>query len=534
MTGPRSHLQDELAKNPARVTVQTRYGPVTGGRANGGPAVFLEIPFALPPERFSDPVPLPPDYKYEDKEYLLESAYGAQPKNDGQAAGVPYEDKVGLGKPTENPLFVNVVVPSSFPEKTGFPVKVYIHGGFLQFGSPHGLSAQAQYITETRSEIWVNIGYRLSAFGFLASDEPKVDGNYGFKDQWLGLLWVKDNIASFGGNPNDIQLSGLSAGAHSVHQILHHISHLPEGVPSPIHSAILQSNGIVNTPKSLRELRPQFRALCSALGLDPDASGVLSVLRDARRVPWASIAHAIENLGVHGTFRGALDGGWLPVSPDSMTWQRSGDFARALRAKGVRSIVVGDLTEEWYLYSIAHPIHTPADIHTNLERYYPADLVHKLLALYDKWPPHEGTDVEELQKLFGEMLSEGQVHLPVRLLHRDLAKSGFPVLRYEIRWTPEQLRPFGYVTHGTDRSLWALRLPSLKGSQADVAKAWLDGIAEQVRILEEDNASSEFIDLKRVYTLKEDKTIGWTTDARWDGIMRLTNALPGESGTSRL
>lgn len=97
------------------------------------------------------------------------------------------------------------------------PVTVYIHGGsvlriptlaqstdaaaprFLQFGSPHGLSSQAQYVSAERNEVWVNVGYRLSVFGFLASDEPRLDGNYGFKDQWLALLWIQDNIAAFGG-----------------------------------------------------------------------------------------------------------------------------------------------------------------------------------------------------------------------------------------------------------------------------------------------------------------------------------------------
>ena len=50
----------------------------------------------------------------------------------------------------------------------------------------------------------MNIGYRLSAFGFLASDEPKIDGNFGFKDQWLALLWVRDNIKAFGGTPDAV------------------------------------------------------------------------------------------------------------------------------------------------------------------------------------------------------------------------------------------------------------------------------------------------------------------------------------------
>ena len=70
---------------------------------------------------------------------------------------------------------------------------------FLQYGSPHDLNSQAQYVSNERSEVWVNIGYRLSVLGFLACDEPRVDGNFGFKDQWLGLLWVRDNIAAFGG-----------------------------------------------------------------------------------------------------------------------------------------------------------------------------------------------------------------------------------------------------------------------------------------------------------------------------------------------
>lgn len=59
--------------------------------------------------------------------------------------------------------------------------------------------SQAQYIATERSEIWVNVAYRLSAFGFLACDEPRVDGNFGFKDQWLALQWVKGNIKAFGG-----------------------------------------------------------------------------------------------------------------------------------------------------------------------------------------------------------------------------------------------------------------------------------------------------------------------------------------------
>ena len=125
-----------------------------------------------------------------------------------------------------------------------------------------------------------------------------------------------------------------------------------------------------------------------------------------------------------------------------MAWQRSGELGRGLLAHGVKCVVIGDLTEEWYLYSIAHPIEGPQDILPNLERYFPTNVATNLIKEFR--PPLE--DPEEAVKLFGEILSCGQVHLPVRIFAKDMAASGFPVLRYEIRWTPEQNRTAGKVT----------------------------------------------------------------------------------------
>lgn len=180
------------------------------------------------------------------------------------------------------------------------------------------------------------------------------------------------------------------------------------------------------------------------MNIDPSSPDALTKLRDPRIVSAESIADAIttDKPGPqNGTFRGCVEPSWLPGVTDVMEWQRNGGFARALREKGVRSIVVGDLTEEWYLYSIAHPVKSMKDIELNLKRYYQDEFIAKTLAMYPRVP--DGSDEEAFRKLFGQILSEGQVHLPVRLLARDLVNAGFPVLRYEIRWTPEQLRPFG-------------------------------------------------------------------------------------------
>lgn len=198
------------------------------------------------------------------------------------------------------------------------------------------------------------------------------------------------------------------------------------------------------TPKAPAELRKQFQALCRALNLDPEASDILEILRDPAKISVESLLHVIENDAVgaeYSVYRGCLDGTWMPSALDPMSWQRSGNLARKLHEKGVQAIAMGDLVEEWYLYSIAFPVHSHEDVFRNLLRCYPSRIVEALFKMYATLP--SSASAEEAQKLLGKILSDGQVHIPVRLFMRDLQNSGFPVFRYEIHWTPEQLRPKG-------------------------------------------------------------------------------------------
>lgn len=66
--------------------------------------------------------------------------------------------------------------------------------------------------------ITVSFGYRIGALGFLPSTLTKKEGllNLGLRDQMHLFEWVRDNNTSFGGDPNNVTLIGLSAGAHSV------------------------------------------------------------------------------------------------------------------------------------------------------------------------------------------------------------------------------------------------------------------------------------------------------------------------------
>jgi hypothetical protein len=136
---------------------------------------------------------------------------------------------------------------------------------------------------------------------------------------------------------------------------------------------------------------------------------------------------------------------------DLMALQRNGIFEKRLREKGVRKIVVGEVLEEWYFYSLAHPINVPADVKTNLERYLPTDIVGKIL----DGEKLKGLGKEELVKRFGEILSDWQIYLPVRLMKRDMPSL---VARYEIRWVPERLRKEG---------VWLPELMSYEVSHVD-------------------------------------------------------------------
>lgn len=249
-------------------------------------------------------------------------------------------------------------------------------------------------------------------------------------------------------------------------------------------------------------------------------------------------------LGQYGTFRGCLSPDWMIPSPGPMTRQRSGTFSASLRAHGVKGIVIGDVTEEWYLYSIAHPISSPKDILPNLNRYFPDVVSRKLFDKIKRSARFKDREGSVAERLFGEVLSTGQVYLPGRILARDLLASGFPVLRYEIRWTPEEVRPLGkivfvvssdlklnfsnnsgYVTHGTDRCLWALRKPDLNPKQWEVANQWVDVVQQELnKVLEAGNSHT----FNQVLTLREDQTISWTIDRLWGELMDLVNILPGE------
>lgn len=147
---------------------------------------------------------------------------------------------------SEDCLYLNVWTPKPGKSNAKLPVTLWIHGG--------GYTAGWGFEPEMDGEEWakhgvvlVTFNYRLGVFGFfthplLSEESPNgVSGNYGMLDQIAALKWVKENIAQFGGDPDNITIMGQSAGAMSVQTLL--ASDLSKNL---ISKAIIQSGGGVS------------------------------------------------------------------------------------------------------------------------------------------------------------------------------------------------------------------------------------------------------------------------------------------------
>jgi para-nitrobenzyl esterase len=121
---------------------------------------------------------------------------------------------------SEDCLYLNVWTPAK-PTPGRLPVLVYFYGG----GFSAGDGSEYRYDGESLAQhgiVTVTINYRLGIFGFFAHPELSAEtsyhgsGNYGLMDQNAALVWVKKNIAAFGGDPDHITIAGESAGSIAV------------------------------------------------------------------------------------------------------------------------------------------------------------------------------------------------------------------------------------------------------------------------------------------------------------------------------
>ncbi len=184
----------------------------TGGRVEGlsrpGHKAFYGIPYAKPPTgalRFAPPEPAEPWAGVRQAHEIGFAAPQTEHFVQGFAASGPQD---------EDCLNLNVFTPACDGRKR--PVLFWIHGG----GFTHGAGYEALYnggpLAMRGDMVVVTCNYRLGALGFLYLPSIGAHGNMGLLDQALALAWVRDNIAAFGGDADQVTIFGESAGSASV------------------------------------------------------------------------------------------------------------------------------------------------------------------------------------------------------------------------------------------------------------------------------------------------------------------------------
>lgn len=124
-----------------------------------------------------------------------------------------------FGSQSEDCLNANIYRPKERGENQRLPVVIHFHGGAFNFGAGDSSRLLSHFVAWSQEPMLaVAFNYRIGAFGFLAGKVMHKAGllNAGLRDQVMLMEWVKENIAAFGGDPDNVTVMGSSAGAHSV------------------------------------------------------------------------------------------------------------------------------------------------------------------------------------------------------------------------------------------------------------------------------------------------------------------------------
>ena len=226
--------------------VKTTKGFIEGIEGRGC-VIFKNVPYAKAPEgelRWKRPVEMDPWEGVKPCKEFGNVTVQSMPGNEQPWELLYYKEFYGYPEyhrtMSEDCLNLNIWTPAESAD-TKLPVAFWIHGG----GFGGGYSSEIEFDGEAYAErgvILVTIEYRCGALGFLAhpwldaENEEGISGNYGIFDQIEALKWVRDNIAAFGGDPDNITVFGQSAGCMSTQVLVS--SSMTEGM---IAKAILMS-----------------------------------------------------------------------------------------------------------------------------------------------------------------------------------------------------------------------------------------------------------------------------------------------------
>jgi para-nitrobenzyl esterase len=326
--------------------VETSKGKLEGTRKDEA-CVFRGIPFARPPVgdlRFRAPRP-------------IDSWSGVRDAKSVGPRSMQVPNKIFeriLGRPPKEPpldedcLYLNVWTPGTDGRR---PVMVWIHGGGFTIGAGSEPLYNGMGLASRGDVVVVTVNYRLGALGFLympdfADAEGEACANFGMLDQVAALEWVRDEIAAFGGDQDNVTIFGESAGGMAVGVLL--ASPRAAGL---FRRAILQS-GSAHNALSIDQAQANTAAFGKALGMEELTAARLrsipaeDILRAQSSMEASDRERMQEGPGAGLRFQPVIDGHFLPERPI--------DAIRAGSSKGV-STLIGTTAEEWRLFAAGWP-----------------------------------------------------------------------------------------------------------------------------------------------------------------------------------
>ena len=284
---------------------------------------MLQIPFAKPPLgdlRFKKPVPVDPWPEVYDANRLPNSCpqtvYNYLP-------GFAGEDKWNPKTPiSEDCLYLNLWVPTKLNQTGSYSVLIWIHGGGYFLGTSTMDLYDGQILASKNDIIVATINYRLGVLGFLHLGNEDAPGNMAMYDQILAIEWIKNNIRSFGGDPNSLTLFGHSAGAASIS------SHLLSPISRHLFRRAIVQSGTVNAPWSFSTAERSTKVagtFINIAGCGPSLvnNDTISVMKCLRNTDVENLLVAQEKLfryriDGNSPITPTIDGVFLPAHPKSV------------------------------------------------------------------------------------------------------------------------------------------------------------------------------------------------------------------------
>jgi para-nitrobenzyl esterase len=398
--------------------IETQYGKVQG-TVDGPVSVWKGIPFAQAPVgelRFRAP-------------QKPASWAGVR---DATAFGLASAQAGSMGFFSSSPepsgedcLFLNIWSPGADDKRR--PVLFWIHGGAFVLGSGSTPWYDGTAFARNGDVVVVTINYRLGALGFLHLADidgagERFSSNCGLLDQIAALEWVRDNIAAFGGDPENITLFGESAGAMSIGALL-----AMPGAKGLYRRAILQS-GASHTVQSRESATQVAQALLAALELQKVTDLVNVPLEQLLAVQSQVSA---EDRGL--AYRPVIDGITLPQPIEAIA-QGSAD--------GI-SLLIGTNRDEMRLFTVMDPAQAVFSM-PQLEKLF-GGRAEQVAATYEALSP-------SLEDAWIDILTDRTFRIPAIRLAEQQAARGASVWMYRFDWaTP--------VFGGVLKSCHALEVP---------------------------------------------------------------------------